>query len=64
MFSVSKTQRCIDTASSPAGAASSSDEATSDPEEQQVNGHERPHLRFQITSEDGFSVEADTIEGE
>ncbi|XP_023659504.2 histone-lysine N-methyltransferase 2B-like isoform X2 [Paramormyrops kingsleyae] len=44
------------------GAASSSDEATSDPEEQQLNGHERPHLRFQITSEDGFSVEADTIE--
>ncbi|XP_048848986.1 histone-lysine N-methyltransferase 2B-like isoform X2 [Brienomyrus brachyistius] len=44
------------------GAASSSDEATSDPEEQQLNGHEKPHLRFQITSEDGFSVEADTIE--
>ncbi|KAM6967509.1 LOW QUALITY PROTEIN: histone-lysine N-methyltransferase 2B [Aplochiton taeniatus] len=46
------------------GAASSSDEepAHSDEDEEYPLSKDQPHLRFQITSDDGFSVEADSIE--
>ena len=48
------------------GAASTSDDELSpsdEDEECQVN-RDQPHLRFEITSDDGFSAEADSIEGE
>lgn len=46
------------------GAASASDDEPppSDDEGCPTN-RDQPHLRFEITSDDGFSVEADTIEG-
>lgn len=47
------------------GAASASDEEPpiSDEDEEFPTNKEQPHLRFEITSDDGFSVEADSIEG-
>lgn len=33
-------------------------------EEKHLPKGDQPHLRFEITSDDGFSVEADSIEGE
>jgi len=47
------------------GAASSSDDEplTSD-EDLDCPNKDQPHLRFQITSDDGFSVDAESIEGE
>ncbi|KAJ3597705.1 hypothetical protein NHX12_001222 [Muraenolepis orangiensis] len=46
------------------GAASSSDDEPlpSDEEEDNPPNKDQPHLRFQITSDDGFGVEADSIE--
>lgn len=47
------------------GAASTSDDELSssvDDEECPFN-REQPHLRFEISSDDGFAVEADSIEG-
>lgn len=47
------------------GAASASDEEPppSDEDEECPTNRDQPHLRFEITSDDGFSVEADSIEG-
>ena len=47
------------------GAASSSDDEPlpSEEDEESPPNKDQPHLRFQITSDDGFSVEADSIEG-
>lgn len=47
------------------GAASTSDEEPplSDKEEDYRTNRDHPHLRFEITSDDGFSAEADSIEG-
>uniref|UniRef100_A0A8C6M6L7 [histone H3]-lysine(4) N-methyltransferase n=1 Tax=Nothobranchius furzeri TaxID=105023 RepID=A0A8C6M6L7_NOTFU len=46
------------------GAASTTDDETSSFEDDEVcpTNKEQPHLRFEITSDDGFSVEADSIE--
>ncbi|XP_024122895.1 histone-lysine N-methyltransferase 2A isoform X2 [Oryzias melastigma] len=46
------------------GAACTSDEdlTLSEEDEECPANKEQPHLRFEITSEDGFSVEADSIE--
>uniref|UniRef100_A0A3Q1FIL3 [histone H3]-lysine(4) N-methyltransferase n=1 Tax=Acanthochromis polyacanthus TaxID=80966 RepID=A0A3Q1FIL3_9TELE len=46
------------------GAASTSDEEPTPSDEDEVcpANRDQPHLRFEITSEDGFSVEADSIE--
>ncbi|KAJ8332811.1 hypothetical protein SKAU_G00417070 [Synaphobranchus kaupii] len=46
------------------GAVSSSDDETPPPdlEEKRPPCRDQPHLRFEITSEDGFNVEADSIE--
>ncbi|XP_071756196.2 histone-lysine N-methyltransferase 2B isoform X1 [Centroberyx gerrardi] len=46
------------------GAASTSDDEPlpSDEDEECPANRDQPHLRFQITSDDGFSVEADSIE--
>ncbi|CAL8337209.1 unnamed protein product, partial [Gadus morhua 'NCC'] len=46
------------------GAASSSDDEPlpSEEDEESPPNKDQPHLRFQITSDDGFSVEADSIE--
>lgn len=48
------------------GAASSSDDEPlpSDEDLDFPPNKDQPHLRFQITSDDGFSVEAESIEGE
>ena len=47
------------------GAASTSDDEplSSDEDEKCPTNRDQPHLRFEITSDDGFSVEADSIEG-
>lgn len=47
------------------GAASTSDDEPppSDKDEECPTNRDQPHLRFEITSDDGFSVEADSIEG-
>lgn len=49
-----------------AGEASSSEEEPPSPEdkENQVPKRAGPHLRFEISSDDGFSVEAESLEGE
>lgn len=49
-----------------AGEASSSEEEPPSPEdkENQVPKLVGPHLRFEISSDDGFSVEAESLEGE
>ncbi|KAF7657242.1 hypothetical protein LDENG_00029890 [Lucifuga dentata] len=46
------------------GAASTSDDEPppSDEDEECPANKDQPHLRFQITSDDGFSIEADSIE--
>nr|XP_046255317.1 histone-lysine N-methyltransferase 2A isoform X2 [Scatophagus argus] len=46
------------------GAASTSDDEPppSDEDEECPTNRDQPHLRFEITSDDGFSVEADSIE--
>ncbi|XP_071326747.1 histone-lysine N-methyltransferase 2B isoform X2 [Trachinotus anak] len=46
------------------GAASPSDDESppSDEDEKCPTNRDQPHLRFEITSDDGFSVEADSIE--
>ncbi|XP_044063575.1 histone-lysine N-methyltransferase 2A isoform X1 [Siniperca chuatsi] len=46
------------------GAASTSDDEPppSDKDEECPTNRDQPHLRFEITSDDGFSVEADSIE--
>ncbi|XP_029307138.1 LOW QUALITY PROTEIN: histone-lysine N-methyltransferase 2A [Cottoperca gobio] len=46
------------------GAASTSDDEPppSDKEEEYQTNRDYPHLRFEITSDDGFSAEADSIE--
>uniref|UniRef100_A0AAQ5Y529 [histone H3]-lysine(4) N-methyltransferase n=1 Tax=Amphiprion ocellaris TaxID=80972 RepID=A0AAQ5Y529_AMPOC len=46
------------------GAASTSDEEPTPSDEDEIcpANRDQPHLRFEITSEDGFSVEADSIE--
>ena len=48
------------------GTASASDDepAPSDEDQGCPANRDQPHLRFEITSDDGFSVEAETIEGE
>ncbi|XP_041509565.1 histone-lysine N-methyltransferase 2B isoform X2 [Microtus oregoni] len=48
-----------------AGEASSSEEEPPSPEdkENQVPKRAGPHLRFEISSDDGFSVEAESLEG-
>lgn len=49
---------------SPGAASTSDDEPpTSDENEECQTNRDQPHLRFEITSDDGFSVEADSIEG-
>lgn len=47
------------------GAASTSDDELPPSEEDEdcPANRDLPHLRFEITSDDGFSVEADNIEG-
>nr|XP_036877488.1 histone-lysine N-methyltransferase 2B isoform X3 [Manis javanica] len=47
------------------GEASSSEEEPPSPEEKENQAPKRagPHLRFEISSEDGFSVEAESLEG-
>ncbi|XP_077577695.1 histone-lysine N-methyltransferase 2B isoform X2 [Stigmatopora nigra] len=47
---------------SGAGSASEDDSVLSDDEEECLPNKDQPHLCFQIRSDDGFSVEADTIE--
>ncbi|XP_034553459.1 histone-lysine N-methyltransferase 2B [Notolabrus celidotus] len=46
------------------GAASTSDDEPLSPDEDEKGpvNRDQPHLRFEITSDDGFSVEADSIE--
>ncbi|XP_041648358.1 histone-lysine N-methyltransferase 2B isoform X2 [Cheilinus undulatus] len=46
------------------GAASASDDEPLSPEEDEEfqTNKDQPHLRFEITSDDGFSIEADSIE--
>ncbi|KAM9806642.1 histone-lysine N-methyltransferase 2A isoform 1-T2 [Syngnathus typhle] len=46
------------------GAASASDDDSqlSDEDDECLPNKDQPHLRFQISSDDGFNVEADTIE--
>ncbi|KAI3360931.1 hypothetical protein L3Q82_013133, partial [Scortum barcoo] len=46
------------------GTASASDDETpaSDEDEEYPTNRDQPHLRFEITSDDGFCVEADSIE--
>ncbi|MEQ2203320.1 hypothetical protein XENOCAPTIV_028549 [Xenoophorus captivus] len=45
-------------------AFTSDDEPTpSDDDEGCPTNKDQPHLRFEITSDDGFSVEADSVEG-
>ena len=48
------------------GASSDSEDESplSEDEEEYPNNKDQPHLRFEIKSDDGFSVEADSIEGE
>ena len=47
------------------GPTSSCDELPpSDSEDETKPNPDQPHLRFEIVSDDGFSVEADSIEGE
>lgn len=44
----------------------SSDEDSSSPfenDQDECSSQDKPHLLFRITSDDGFSVEADSIEG-
>lgn len=47
------------------GAASASDDEPplSDEDEKCPTNRDQPHLRFEISSDDGFSVESDSIEG-
>lgn len=47
------------------GADSTSDDEPppSDEDEECPTNREQPHLKFEIASDDGFSVEADSIEG-
>lgn len=48
------------------GAASTSDDEVplpSDEDDELPASRDQPHLKFEITSEDGFSVEADSVEG-
>uniref|UniRef100_A0A3Q2XLP7 [histone H3]-lysine(4) N-methyltransferase n=1 Tax=Hippocampus comes TaxID=109280 RepID=A0A3Q2XLP7_HIPCM len=45
-----------------AGSASDDDLLLSDEDEECLANKDQPHLRFQISSDDGFNVEADTIE--
>lgn len=48
------------------GAASTSDDEVpppSDDDDELPASRDQPHLKFEITSEDGFSVEADSVEG-
>ncbi|XP_077432900.1 histone-lysine N-methyltransferase 2A isoform X2 [Vanacampus margaritifer] len=47
---------------SGAGSASDDDSLLSDEDEECLPNKDQPHLRFQISSDDGFNVEADTIE--
>ncbi|XP_019741798.1 histone-lysine N-methyltransferase 2A isoform X3 [Hippocampus comes] len=47
---------------SGAGSASDDDLLLSDEDEECLANKDQPHLRFQISSDDGFNVEADTIE--
>ncbi|XP_061919170.1 histone-lysine N-methyltransferase 2B isoform X3 [Entelurus aequoreus] len=46
------------------GSTSTSDDesSTSDDDKECLQNKDQPHLRFEISSDDGFSVEADTIE--
>lgn len=48
------------------GEASSSEEEPPSPEDKENQAPKRagPHLRFEISSEDGFIVEAESLEGE
>jgi hypothetical protein len=48
------------------GAVSCSDDELlpSDEDDECPPSRDQPHLRFEIKSDDGFSVEADSIEGE
>lgn len=47
------------------GAASASDDEPppSDEDDKCPANRDQPHLRFEISSDDGFSVESDSIEG-
>lgn len=46
------------------GAASDVDEPPpSDEDDKCPTNRDQPHLRFEISSDDGFSVESDSIEG-
>lgn len=47
------------------GTASASDDEPplSDEDDECPASRDQPHLRFEITSDDGFSVEAESIEG-
>lgn len=50
------------------GAASTSDDEVPPPpppdeDDELPASRDQPHLKFEITSEDGFSVEADSVEG-
>ncbi|XP_061531055.1 histone-lysine N-methyltransferase 2B isoform X1 [Phycodurus eques] len=47
---------------SGAGSASDDDSPLCDEDEECLPNKDQPHLRFHISSDDGFSVEADTIE--
>lgn len=45
-------------------AGFSSEEETPSPKHRKRTYMNQPHLRFEITSEDGFSVKANSIEGD
>lgn len=48
----------------PGAVSTSDDEPPPSDENEECPAHrDQPHLRFEITSDDGFSVEADSIEG-
>ncbi|XP_061675414.1 histone-lysine N-methyltransferase 2B isoform X2 [Syngnathoides biaculeatus] len=47
---------------SGAGSASDDDSPPSDDDKECLPNKDQPHLRFHISSDDGFSVEADTVE--
>lgn len=46
------------------GVSASDDEPSSDEDVEYPSSKDQPYLRFEIKSDDGFSVEADSIEGE
>ena len=52
-----------DTLTKPSSSGFSSEEEGPPPKQDNRKYMNQPHLRFEITSDDGFSVKADSIEG-